>query len=309
MKTQIYPSLCVLRGAIFIATVAGYFVCSTTLAGENPLFKSLIVDGVQVANGPALVLPAPTITDGMSAVQQRTAIEAVAKPNHTAESLLRKSVVAPFILKITDDEASKTAGGTGRRVDLWFVVYGDLQKLRDVSFWENQIATAKPNGDQNDTEKGTELSAIDLAKRGIQVDEQDDYRERYLAGSFVLFDRVRIRGTVFTTETLDDESAMFAVLLDPRFSTDEEYPNSWQPIRREETGKLTVGELQTYQGAGSYMKATQLKEPADAILVEYHLVFDEPVGWFNGANLLRSKLPILVQDSVRKFRRKLAERQ
>jgi hypothetical protein len=188
-------------------------------------------------------------------------------------------------------------------------VYGDLKRLRDVSFWENQVATANASGEQSDTEKGTELSAIDLAKRGIQVDERDDYRERYLAGSFALFDRVRLRGTVFTTETLNDESAMFAVMLDPRFSDDAEYPNLWQPVRRDETGKLTVGKAHTYQGAGSYMKATQLKEPADAILVEYHMVFEEPEGWFNGANLLRSKLPILVQDSVRKFRRKLAERQ
>jgi hypothetical protein len=289
--------------------VAGYFVCAAAAVAEIPLFESLVGKGVQTAQGPALLLPAPSIADGMSAAEQQTAIEAVAKPNHTAESLLRKSVVAPFILKITDDEASKAVGGAGRRVDLWFVVYGDLRRLRDVSFWENQVATANAGVGQNGTEKGTELSVPDLAKRGIQVSERDDYRERYLAGSFVLFDRVRIRGTIFTTEALDDESAMFAVMLDPRFTDDSEYPNSWQPVQRDETGKLRVGTIQKYQGAGSYMKATQLKDPADAILVEYHMVFDEPVGWFNGANLLRSKLPILVQDNVRKFRRKLAERQ
>ena len=36
------------------------------------------------------------------------------------------------------------------------------------------------------------------------------------------------------------------------------------------------------------------------------ILFDEPVGWFNGANLLRSKLPIVVQEGVRKFRPQLA---
>jgi hypothetical protein len=35
------------------------------------------------------------------------------------------------------------------------------------------------------------------------------------------------------------------------------------------------------------------------------VAFDEPTGWFNGANLLRSKLSVLVQDSVRKFRREI----
>ena len=37
-----------------------------------------------------------------------------------------------------------------------------------------------------------------------------------------------------------------------------------------------------------------------------HAVFDEPAGWFNGANLFRSKLPILLQDKVRSVRRRLS---
>ena len=43
-----------------------------------------------------------------------------------------------------------------------------------------------------------------------------------------------------------------------------------------------------------------------AVLVEYHLVFEEPQGWFGGSNLLRSKLPLVCQDGVRKFRRRMA---
>jgi hypothetical protein len=42
------------------------------------------------------------------------------------------------------------------------------------------------------------------------------------------------------------------------------------------------------------------------VFVEYHLVFDELPEWFNGANLLRSKLPIVCQDGVRKFRRRVS---
>jgi hypothetical protein len=36
------------------------------------------------------------------------------------------------------------------------------------------------------------------------------------------------------------------------------------------------------------------------------MIFDEPNGWFGGANLLRSKLPLVIQDEVRNFRRRLA---
>jgi hypothetical protein len=35
------------------------------------------------------------------------------------------------------------------------------------------------------------------------------------------------------------------------------------------------------------------------------LVFDEPQGWFQGANYLGSKLPLVARNSVTSFRRKL----
>jgi hypothetical protein len=55
------------------------------------------------------------------------------------------------------------------------------------------------------------------------------------------------------------------------------------------------------------VKATRLAAPAGALFVEYHVVFLEPQGWFRGTNLLRSKLPIVAQDLVRKFRRRMNE--
>jgi hypothetical protein len=78
------------------------------------------------------------------------------------------------------------------------------------------------------------------------------------------------------------------------------------PLVRDEAGKQKLGQPHPYHAAGGYLKATRLHEPAGAVLVEYHLTFDEPAGWFSGANLLRSKLPIVSQDGVRKFRRRFA---
>ena len=43
------------------------------------------------------------------------------------------------------------------------------------------------------------------------------------------------------------------------------------------------------------------------MFIEYHVAFIEPEGWFHGTNLLRSKLPIVAQEMVRKFRRNLGE--
>ncbi len=47
-------------------------------------------------------------------------------------------------------------------------------------------------------------------------------------------------------------------------------------------------------------------DPADAVLVECHLVYEEPYGWFDGVNLVKQKVPMMVQEKARTFRRKLA---
>jgi hypothetical protein len=97
-----------------------------------------------------------------------------------------------------------------------------------------------------------------------------------------------------------------AISIDPRFNADAQFPNSWRGITRGTGRSLQLGEVQPYQAAGGYMKASRLVQPSGALLIEYHLAFEEPQGWFNGSNLLRSKLPLLCQDGVRKFRRRMA---
>ena len=80
-----------------------------------------------------------------------------------------------------------------------------------------------------------------------------------------------------------------------------------EAIERDQLGKTKLGPPTPYAGLGGYIKVTGLHEPAGALLVECHAVFDEPQGWFDGKNLLRSKLPLVVQENVRTFRRKLAK--
>ena len=103
------------------------------------------------------------------------------------------------------------------------------------------------------------------------------------------------------------ESVVAGIKLDERFNKDQEFSNTWSPIVRDAGGKLSVGAPSPYSGLGGYMKITQLREPAGALFVECHIVFAEPEAWFGGKNLLRSKLPLAVQDNVRSFRRKLAD--
>ena len=64
-------------------------------------------------------------------------------------------------------------------------------------------------------------------------------------------------------------------------------------------------EALVYSDAALYLKVTRLHEPRGALFGEGHVVFTEPYGWFEGANLLRSKLPPAIQQVVRDLRREL----
>ncbi len=59
----------------------------------------------------------------------------------------------------------------------------------------------------------------------------------------------------------------------------------------------------TYSGLGAYIKITKLAGPEERVFVEYHLVFDEPYGWFKGEPNLVAHLDEVYPKDVRKFRR------
>ena len=123
-----------------------------------------------------------------------------------------------------------------------------------------------------------------------------------------LFDRVQFAGHAGGRANPHAPSrSLVAMRIDPRFDDDGQFPNRWLPLERDEAGTAEAGHSRTpITRRADTSRRRGLHKPAGAVLVEYHLAFDEPAGWFSGANLLRSKLPIVCQDGVRKFRRRLA---
>lgn len=295
-----------MRIILCVAAVLGWLCREGRAAEDNPIYTELLEKGVVIGGAPGVRLPPPTMADGLDAAAQQQAIAGIAGPNRPVEALLRNSVVAPFELRIVDD---KSAGetSTARRVDLWFVAYGSLERIASEGFWKETLHNESKTDSSGPASEARLLTEEELRQRQIVPAVAGAKREQFGTASFTLFDRVRIHGTMRSLDTRGRESVLAAAVLDSRFAGDPQFPNVWRPLTRDEAGKLSEGDPQPYSGAGSYAKATQLKEPAGAVFVEYHLVFDEPAGWFSGANLLRSKLPILAQDSVRKFRRKLKE--
>jgi hypothetical protein len=285
---------------IFVGVLLFVTASIANCRADNPVYHTLITRGVPVGGNEVVKLPAPTLADGLTAADQRRTIEAVAGESHTWEDLTRKSVVAPFVLKISNGEGSPER--RGRRLDIWFVAYGSMKTLENQDFLQKQFKSATSEGDPENASTSKVLTDAELKRRGIQVGAQTGDAQ-YIAAEFTLLDRVRLQGTTESTKSRTDESTIAASFLDPRFVNDPEYPNQWRPVTRDDDGRRRFGAPQPYSGFGGYAKATRLIEPAGAILIEYHAAFAEPQDWFGGTNLLRSKLPILAQIIVRQLRR------
>lgn len=280
-------------------------------ADPNPVFQTLVGTGIEMPKGPALKLPAPTMPDGLDAAAQRKVLEAIADERRPVEALLRKGVTAPVIFESGDVEASADAGGAGKYVNFWFVVYADLKKVADEGFWSGDKQEADPADAPNPNDaqfSGRLLENAELQARRIEPLVSAGVVENYGSFEVQLFNRVRVKGVTRAVQTQAPESIVYAAILDPRFADDAKFANQWQSVERDDAGKLTHGPWQPYQGLGAYAKATELVEPKGAVLVEYHMMYNEPQGWFRGANVIRTKLPIIVQDNVKKLRRKLAEK-
>jgi hypothetical protein len=272
---------------------------------SNAIYEALIQKGVELAPDETIKLPRPVLEDGMDQLHQQRGIETLLGGKYDWETFTRKAVVGPFVLKITDD--GRELGRIGRRVDLYFVTYGSLDALGGDNYLQEQLNLTAAG------EQGTEgghakmLSAEELGKRGLPASQKAD-DPRWVAVESTLLNKVRINLTTRNSKTVTGDSVLIVSVVDPRFVDDAEYPNRWRPISSDDAGRRQIGSPQPYTGLGSYVKGTRLVSPAGAIFVEYHVAFAEPQGWFHGANLLRSKLPIVAQDMVRRFRRSTSER-
>lgn len=266
-------------------------------ATANPLYTQLRSPGLALTAEHRQPLPAPTMADGLDAAAQRAVIEQLVQGNYSVDDFLRPSLVAPHLLKFRELEKLDPIGRV-QIVELWSVAYGSLDHFRRNP--EKDVVFKQRAGSQVH-----ELTADELAQRQLKATASDAFEENYTYSSFEIFDKVQLSGTNHTVLTRGPESIVVAIEIDTRFNADAKFANAWRPLIRSGAQDVSLGAPQPYQGFGSYFKVTKLREPEGALFCEYHLVFLEPQGWFNGANLLRSKLPIAVQSEVRNFRREL----
>ncbi len=289
-----------MRTALSLACASGLCVLAAAgpREGGNELFEELQTKSIAVGPTEMAALPAPSMTDGLDAARQQEVLAAVAGTNYSVEELVRPSVVAPFVLKYRDVRPSDP-DAPAYGIDLWFVAHGDLDALAGKDFLDKWQVGRKD-------QQVHVLTAAELEKRKLKERSGEGRQERYGHAVFTVLDRVQVSATLHSVVTRQADSILAAARVDPRFRDDAEFPNRWRSIGRDDDGKPVLGDPHPYGGAGAYIKITRLIEPVGALFVEYHLVFAEPKDWFGGANLLRSKVPILTQSEVRAFRRELA---
>ena len=271
-------------------------------AAENRLLKELLSDGVVIGQGPAVMLPPPVLADGLDAAQQEAALRSMnAKQvrNDPYQALSRDN----YVLDLTFGKKHFPGPPTARRLDILFIVDCPLSVLADEQFLKDQFSQGNAQPGQVHT-----FADDELKKRGISASVTPDRQDRFAGATFDIFDRVRVSGGGLAVKTQSDESAILAARLDARFDSDPDFPNQWRPLKIGKDRKPDPGDPRPYSGVGAYVKLTALQPKPDAknsgprVFVEYHLVFDEPEGWFNGQPILSSKLPIAAKDGVKKFR-------
>lgn len=262
-------------------------------AETNPVLQQLLEQGIGAHAGQTQRLPPPTMADGLTAEQQRQLIRRLGGRRYPLEHLLRNSSVAPHIFSSSSEPLD--AQTVCRRADFWFVAYGDMQRVKKTDFLESWLGQEPREGERS----SQPLDASHLAARGITWDNRQ--QESFGHAVLNLLEKIdlHLTGRTFWTEGAD--SLTLAAIVDPRFASDAEFPNQWTPSDN-------PLESHPFQGAGIYLKLTQLQEPPDAVFVEGHLALAEPRAWFDGGNRLASKLGLIVNDQVKSFRRQMMRR-
>lgn len=291
MENRVRVRVCV----IVLVTFA--FAAMTANGKAENLQRRITTDGIKFANRQRVRLPPPALTASMDSDSQRRALDGIAG-GIGWKRFSRDSYVAPIEIDlqyVKDDEGQRV----GHLVYVAFVAYCDINTLGDQDRIEEIFGstTVDPKTDQYSAE---ELKAEQLAQWRIEGDGNDT---KYAAVRLPLLDRILVRGVIASQRDEGEDELTISWIMDPKFNptTASRPTNRWSKLDTNET------ESYAYQGAGGYMHVTKLNETKGACLVEATMVIHEPTEWFRGSNLLRSKLPLMIQESVRKFRRRCDE--
>ncbi len=287
---------CLNQKALWAVAALWLSIASIAAAQENPIFKKLQSQGIQLANGKTAKIPEPVMADGLNANQQLEVMQKLV-PAAQLGGFLDGTVSSNLALEMNGIPGDMAQDSIGRKIDIYFVAQGKLSTVASPAFMKQQV-NAGPGGKGG---QGKFLTNQELQAHGLQIaKDTNTFRERYTHMEFPIFNQVKVDCIGHGIETVGNNGAVLVA-----FELDPKSENTWQPGVRNALGNVVWGPPQKYSGAGGFVKVVELEGATPRVFVEYHLIFDEPHGWFNGQNTLTSDLPNKYQDDVRTFRRNL----
>ena len=219
------------------------------------------------------------------------------------DQFVRDSVVAPVQigLEYLKDEQGQRVG---QRVHFAFVVHAAVSTLRDSEAMERMFAS-EVGDSESEGWNSQPLGGDEL--QGLEIEQEEG--ESYGWLQVTLLNKIEVIGVIRSQRQQGDDFIAITWKLDEQFTGPgpwrREYQNLWREWKRDDIGNPIRTEGHPYAGAAGYLIITAMPEVPNASMVEGLLVLHEPEEWFGGSNLLRSKLPLMIQESARKLRRGL----
>jgi hypothetical protein len=251
---------------------------------RNAVYTEVLRQGLETG-GQTITLAPPRLVDGLTPEEERAALRKVAESDRAVDEMLRDSVTAPYIIKVRDQKAT---GATIRMADVWFVVYAPLEKIDPV----REVARA-------------DQKKIEVANMSFETRKLNAQAEWYAHVHARLLDRIEFDVTNHGAVSQSPDSIVVASRTDPAFDKAATNTNYWISVSA--PGGASAAK-QPYSGGISYAKISRCALKPGALVVEMHVAFVEPDGWFQGAPILRSKFGVIAQDQIRTLRRELAKK-
>ena len=277
---------------------------TSTCAEQPALVRDVAKETFEFPSGDAFQLAPPTIDNGMTAKQRINELSQLAG-NAGWKRFSRKSAVAPVTIKVkylTDSQGNHI----GHSLHIAFVVHASIETLRDKNLMQ-QIFHAEQKSEEPKKPTESEVadqqfSEVQLAEMGITKAEDTSFSK----AEFELLKKIKLRGVIQIQRAATQRELDYVFRLDPRFNNANETANAWTRINKNDATQ-TARDVQwfAYSGAAGYLVVRKLPELDGACLIESRILLHEPTDWFNGSHLLRSKLPLIIQETARSFRRKL----
>ena len=251
--------------------------------------------GVELVPGTFVPLPDPVLR--LDVVPSAVDLEELSGPAGW-ERFAAAAATAPVTVAI--EPASADGVRVGHRVRTAFTLRAPLETLRANEALRRSLGS----GEDGKGSTARPLTAEELREAGITAAAG----EQLVRVELLLLNRVMIRGVVRAVSTEHPDGLEVAWQFDPRLRDHATWRATWSRIEENDLGSRVEGPPQPYQGSSGIVAIRRLAVEAgvDLLVVESRAVIGEPEAWFQGSNLLRSKMPLAAQEGVRTLRRRLA---